>query len=107
MKTTKQKHRNGFMLIEVIVSLLIAMTSIMMIRYTAINQQASRVDMSVFISMMQAVAKNEAQPIVIDHKSYNIYYPTHAFSRSYTQKFDTFTIVFHIGRGYYAIKKGE
>lgn len=95
------------MLIEVIAILLIAITSITMINSTTQYHQSVIADMSVFISMMNAITYNRAQAVVIEDKVYNTYYPTHAFARSYTHHFRNFTIVFHIGRGYYAIKKRE
>lgn len=105
MKTTRQKHRRGYALIEVIVVLMISIGSIHIISRSISPSPLTIVDAQIFTMMMKAIHTNSSQPIYVNNRQMNTYHPTHAFSKSFTIKFDSFEVTFYIGRGYYAIKK--
>lgn len=105
MKITRQRHRDGFTLIEMLIVLAITSMMIISVKISTPTNHPTTVDMMIFISMMQAVANNKIHDIKLNNVFYNSYHPNHAFARSYTQQFDTFEVVFHIGRGYYALQK--
>lgn len=105
MKTTKQKHRKGYALIEVILVLMISLWSIIFIVPTNSPSSMHIVDAQVFSAMMKSIHTNSPQAIYVKDKEVNTYLPSHAFSKSFTFSIESYQITFYIGRGYYAIKK--
>lgn len=105
MKTIKQKPRKGYALIEVIIVLMISLWSIFVIAPSRPLSTVSIIDAQIFTMMMKSIHSNSPQPIYINDQQVNKFYPSHAFSKSFTFNTESFQITFYIGRGYYAIKK--
>jgi prepilin-type N-terminal cleavage/methylation domain-containing protein len=105
MKITKLKPRNGYTLIEMIVVLVISLTSVTLFKYPQQSNELFVIDALIFTNMMNSISLNKPIAISYQDQLLNTYYPTHAFAISYTKHIKNIELVFHIGRGYYVIKK--
>ncbi len=105
MRILKQKNRKAFTLIEMLVVLIIAISMITTFNTVQSIHSLHHIDAQIFTSMMKAISHHSPQDIVLDNVIINRYHPQFSFSRSYTYDYDHYHIVFHIGRGYYAIQK--
>lgn len=105
MKTLKRKHRKGYTLIEILVTLSIFFVSLTILPTSYQVNEHFILDAHVFANMMKAVALNKPIKIEYQNKELNTFHPTHAFGRSYTHQIGQIEIIFYIGRGYYAIKR--
>lgn len=105
MKTIKLKPRSGTTMIEIMIVLIISLSSITFIQPLSTHTHEFIIDAHIFHSMMKSISIHEPIPIVFQGQYLNTYHPTHAFSHSYTKHIDGSDIIFYIGRGYYAIKK--
>lgn len=105
MTILKPKSREAFTLIEMLIVIVISIS--IMTTFSSIEKTHSlhHIDAQIFSSMMKAISLHESQDIILDNKIINQYHPQFSFSRSFTYDYAHLQIVFHIGRGYYAIQK--
>lgn len=105
MRISKQKNRKAYTLVEMLMVIIISITFITTFNSVQTIHSFHHIDAQIFSMMMKTISHHQSQDIVLDNVVINRYHPQFSFSRSYTYHFDRYQVVFHIGRGYYAIQK--